>query len=589
MFGYPLDSSEILRRRRALKRELQSKGDFFTKRIALLSGSTIGEIKSILELFLLDNGIEPVFFEGKYGCYSEELLFENQTLREFAPDILYIHTSARNIENMPVAGEDAKTADLRFETEWSKLEAVLEGAKTYGCPVIANNYEYPSVRILGNRDVYDPSGKVRFVARLNMRLADYAASNGFLHINDVNYLSGWYGLERWSDPGYYNAYGYSLSPDAIPLLCLSVSSIIKALFGKNKKALMLDLDDTLWGGTIGDDGVEGIRLGAETPQGMAFSDIQRYAKELRGVGVLLGALSKNERDAAVSGFSHPSSALSIDDFSVFCADWGPKPENALTAARELNISTESFVFLDDNPSELEQMALSGLGVTAVSSAVPERTPQILSMSGYFETAALSEDDRQRAAMYSENSSRKAEQTRFSDYDEYLLSLKMTAFMSSFHTERQQRVTQLINKTNQFNLTTRRYSAEEVAAIEADPAYIKIAARLTDRFGDNGIVGIIISKHEDKRAAIELFAMSCRVFGRGLEYAMFDELMRQAAALGATEIEGVYLESKKNAIVKELYPSLGFSVTEEKEGETSYLLQTHDYKKNTRGAIEVVHE
>ncbi|MCL2539028.1 MAG: HAD-IIIC family phosphatase [Oscillospiraceae bacterium] len=589
MFRYPLDGSDILRRRRALKRELLSQGDFISKRIALLSGSTIGEIKGVLELFLLDNGIKPVFFEGAYNRYSEELTFENPGLTEFSPDIIYIHSGVRNIDNMPVAGEDEATVRERLSAEWEKIEAVLIGAKAYGCPVITNNFEYPSVRILGNREAYDPSGKIRFVLNLNIKLADFARDNDYLLINDVNYLSGWFGLEKWADPSYYNAYKYALSPDAIPLLCLSLSSIIKSVFGKNKKALMLDLDDTLWGGTIGDDGVEGIKLGAESPEGMAFSDLQRYAKELRGVGILLGALSKNEESAAVSGFSHPSSVLSRDDFSVFFADWNQKPDNIATAAKELNMGSDFFVFADDNPFERDLMESAGLGVEVAAYTVAERLPETLSMSGYFEASVISEDDLSRAAMYREDVGRRAERTRFSSYDDYLKSLEMKAYISSFTTQRQQRITQLINKTNQFNPTTKRYTPEEISSIQDDPNYIKLAVRLEDKFGDNGIVSVLIARANDKKAVIELFIMSCRVFERGLEYAVFDELVRQSKALGISELEGVYLETKKNAAVKELYPSLGFDEIGAGEGGMRFLFKIADCGGNMNLIIEVVHE
>jgi len=589
MFRYPLDSSDILRRRRALKRELLSKGGFVSKRIALLSGSTIGEIKNILELFLLDNGIEPAFFEGEFNRYSEELLFDNPKLRRFNPDVIYIHTGVRNIENMPSAGESEEAAGALMLAEWERIESTLLRAKEYGCPVIANNFEYPSVRVLGNREAYDPSGKIRFVSDLNMKLADFARDNDFLFLNDINFLSGWFGLEKWADPGYYNSYKYALSPDAIPLLCLSISSIIKSIFGKNKKALMLDLDDTLWGGTIGDDGVDGIRLGAESPEGMAFLDLQHYARELRGIGVLLGVFSKNEKEAAQSGFSHPSSALTRDDFSSFFADWNHKPDNIVAAAAQLNIGSDFFVFIDDSRLERELMEQSGLGVEVVSFDTPERLPEVLSMSGYFETSSISEDDLNRAVMYRDDAGRKAEQTHFSDYDEYLKSLEMTAFLSEFTPQRQQRITQLINKTNQFNLTTRRYTSEEISAIQNDPGYIKVAARLKDRFGDNGIVSALIAKLNGDRAVIELFVMSCRVFMRDLELAMFDELLNRAKALGVSEIEGVFIESKKNVFVRELYLSLGFDEICKNEGEVRFLRNIVDCNENLNFKIEVIHE
>ncbi len=588
MFKYPLDSEMILARKRSLKKELLQKEGLTEKRVAILSGTTIGEVKNILELFLLDSGIKPVFFEGGYGRYYEELLFDDPSLREFAPDILYLHTGIHNIDNLPFAGEDKKTVEDRLSAEWKKIESVLISVMRYGCPVITNNFEYPSVRVMGNREAYDPAGKVRFITELNLRLSDYARDNDSVFIHDINYLSAWYGLERWADPSYYHSYKYGLAPDAIPLLCLSVSSIIKALFGKNKKALMLDLDNTLWGGVIGDDGVEGIRLGVESPEGMAYSDLQNYARELRRIGVLLGVLSKNEEQAARDGFSHPASTLSPDDFSIFYADWDNKPDNLRKAAESLNLGTDYFVFLDDNPAERELMDKAGLGVEVAAYTLPERVAEQLSMSGYFEVVSLSEDDRKRADMYRENQIRKTVEGQFSDYKEYLKSLGMRVYFSSFTSERQQRITQLANKTNQFNMTSKRYTQEEIAAVEEDKSRIKIAARLVDKFGDNGIVSELVARIEGDKAIIELFLMSCRVFNRDLEFAMIDELVRQGKEKGVRTIEGIYRKTKKNVVVEDLYPLLGFDMLLNQGEETRYQLDLSTYHTKNHD-IEVIHE
>ena len=590
MFKYPLDSQNILRRRKTLRKQLVSKPGLVSKRVALFSGTTIGEVRNVLELFLLDQGIFPDFFEGGFGRYYEDLVFDNYDLNEFSPDIIYIHTGIHNINNLPLAGESPGIVKERMMMEWEKIKSVLEGAKSYGCPVISNNFEYPSVRVLGNREAYDISGKIRFISELNLKLADYARDNNFLLINDINYLSGWYGLEKWADPSYFNSYKYGLSPDAIPLLCLSISSIIKSVFGKNKKVLMLDLDDTLWGGVIGDDGLDGIRLGLESPEGMAFSDLQHYVKQLRGIGILLGVLSKNDEISAESGFSHPSSELSRTDFSVFFANWDDKPDNLSQAANNLNIDPEHFVFVDDNPYERELMEHSGLGAEIAYYTFPERLPESLSMSGYFEVSSLSDDDLKRADMYHENQIRQIEQNKYSDYGEFLKSLNMKVYFSSFSEKRQQRITQLVNKTNQFNLITVRYTPDGIAALQKDLNTIKITARLSDRFGDNGIVSCLAAKlNRHNRAVIVLFVMSCRVFKRGLELAMFDELINQVSSRGVSEIEGIYTETQKNSVVKNLYKQLGFEIISEENKEIHYLyhIPCPYYPKNK--SIEVIYE
>ena len=589
MFRYPLDSSEILRKKRTLRRHLIEKENLIDKKIALLSGSTIGEISDILELFLLDFGIKPTFFEGGFNRYYEDLVFNNERMVEFAPDIIYIHIGIHNITEMPKVGNSRKDTNELLKKEYDRISHTLDSAKKYNCPVIVNNIEFPTVRELGNRDAYDTNGKIRFITKLNLMLADYADESEYVYINDINYLSGWFGLERWSDPGYYNAYKYAVSPEAIPLLCLSLSSIIKALFGKNKKALMLDLDNTLWGGTIGDDGVEGILLGEEAPKGRAYYSIQQYAKEMRGQGILLGVLSKNDEDIAKEGFTHPSSVLHEEDFSAFFANWNEKQHNAVEAAKLLNIATDSFVFVDDNPGERERMEQSGLDIEVVNFSLPERLPERLSMSGYFETVALSEDDLKRADMYRENSMRDNESRQFSDYTSFLKSLQMKVYLSGFTYERRERITQLINKTNQFNTTTRRYTAEEIAAIGENEDVIKITARLVDKFGDNGLVSILIASVNNNKAVIDLFVMSCRVFDRELEYVVFNELLKQASAKGVDEIEGIYIGTKKNVVIKDLYTKLGFLCTEEKEEETKYIFNLENNKCENVDLFEVIYE
>ena len=576
-------------KKRSLKRELLKKEGLIEKRIAILSGTTIGEVKNILELFLLDSGIKPEFFEGEYGRYYEDLVFENTELREFEPDIIYIHTGIHNISNFPVAGSDEQTAKGLFLAEWNRFEEAISSAVAYGCPVVANNFEYPAVRVLGNRENYDVSGKVRFINELNLKLADFARLNEGLFINDINYLSALYGLEKWSDPTYYNSYKYGLNPDAIPLLCHSVSSIIKSIFGRNKKVLLLDLDNTLWGGVIGDDGVDGIELGIENPSGIAYSDLQRYAKELKGIGVLLGVVSKNEEGTAKSGFDHPSAILSADDFSVFIANWEDKASNIKRAAEILNLGSDSFVFADDNPAERELVEHSGLGVAVAKYTVPERFAENISRSGYFEATSMSEEDLIRAEMYSQNAMRESEKSRFSDYGEYLSSLEMKAGVGTFAERKQKRITQLINKTNQFNPTTRRYTEDEISEIEVDENYIKISARLEDKFGDNGIVCALIAKCRDKTATIELFVMSCRVFKRDLEKAVFDKLVETAVSKGIEAIEASYIRTPKNGFVETLYPDLGFLLFDESGEEKKYRYEIEkDYLKKNKH-IEVMDE
>jgi len=442
---------------------------------------------------------------------------------------------------------------------------------------------------MGNYEAVAPSGKIRFIRRLNEMMADYAYSQKNIYINDVNYISAFYGLDTFTDPSYYNSYKYAVNPSAIPYLCHSVASIIKSIYGKNKKVLMLDLDDTLWGGVIGDDGVDGIRLGAESPDGIAYSDMQRYAKDLTGIGVILGVCSKNEEAAAKSGFGHPSSILKFDDFASFNANWEPKHLNLQKSAEQINLGLDSFVFADDNPAERDIVRQACGGVAVPELGVPERFAETISGAGYFEVTSLSDDDAKRAGMYRQNSMRAAEESNFYDYGEYLESLKMKGYFGSFGAGQLERITQLANKVNQFNLTTKRYQPGEMKQRAASEDVVTLCGRLEDRFGDNGIVTAIIANVKDDNLDIELWIMSCRVFKRELEYAMFDELVRLAKERGIKTMTGNYYKTEKNAVAADFYRSLGFEKMSHNEDDSSWKYAIPESYENKNKSIEVIYE
>ena len=288
-------------------------------------------------------------------------------------------------------------------------------------------------------------------------------------------------------------YKYAMALEAIPSLAHQVASIIKSIFGRNKKVLALDMDNTLWGGVVGDDGPEGLELGEETPNGQAYLEFQRYIKRQKDIGVLLTVCSKNDPENALAGLRHPDSALSPEDFQVIRANWEPKDRNIAETARILNLLTDSVVFADDNPAERHIVASS-----LPSTAVPEMEGvenyiRILDRNAYFEVTSLSADDLRRNEMYKENALREAERQSFADYSDYLRSLDMQGEILPFSQTYMQRIAQLTNKSNQFNLTTKRYTAAEIEAVAASPTHITLYGRLTDRFGDNGVVAVVIGE------------------------------------------------------------------------------------------------
>ena len=576
---YPFDSKMIRRKKKAIRRKLLDNlsSNYQEKKIAILGGSTTTDIKDILELFLLQYQIMPVFYESEYGRYWEDAIFGNDELDSFSPDIIYIHTSIHNIISFPEVDDNENTVNNKLHTEYDRFVTMWENLKKkFQCPIIQNNFEYPIYRILGNLEASDYRGRVNYVTRINMLFYSYAQKVNYLFINDINYQSSDFGLKNWSDPFYWHMYKYSLSLDAIPLLAFNVSNIIKAIFGKNKKAIAVDLDNTLWGGVIGDDGVDNILIGQETSEGQVYHAFQKYLKELSRTGILLNIVSKNEYENAVSGLEHPASVLAKEDFICIKANWEPKNINLQNICKEIDLLPESFVFIDDNPAERQIIReyLPGVGIPEIDKA--ENYIIEIDRNGYFESVGLSKSDLSRNIMYKENIERKKEITKFTDYKDYLLSLKMHAVISPFESVYYARIAQLTNKSNQFNLTTRRYSLTDIEKISTDENYITLYGQLFDKFGDNGIVSLVIGDINGSELNIVLWLMSCRVLKRDMEYAMMDILVHRCKEKGITTINGVYIPSGKNKMVQYFYKTQGFSFVNEKDGTSFWTLNVKEY-------------
>lgn len=562
---YPFDPEWILKKKKALKRELlqNTQQTFLEKKIAILGGSTTRDIRDILELFLLNYGIRPCFYESEYNQYYADGMFPNPALEEFHPDILYIHTSNRNIEQYPSLEDDRTLVTQKLQAEYERFQALWEHLHAvYGCPVIQNNFEPPLYRLLGNRDASDHRGRWNYIQRLNQMFYEYADMHQDFYIHDICYEAADYGLERWSDPFYWNMYKYAMCVPAIPYTAFQLARIIKSIFGRNKKVLNLDLDNTLWGGVIGDDGPENIEIGQETSLGQTYAEFQDYLKQHKKLGVLLSVNSKNNEETALSGLERADSVLKREDFVVFRANWEPKSHNLYATAEELKLLPESFVFVDDNPAEREIVRQEVPGAAVPEITKVEEYIRVLDRSGFFEVTNFSEDDLKRNEMYLANEQRNRMQKNFSDYGDYLRSLEMKAQIGAFDPAYFSRIAQLTNKSNQFNLTTHRYSQSEIEQIAADPQYLTLCGRVEDKFGDNGVVSIVIGRKEKDVLQIELWLMSCRVLKRDMEYAMMDTLVKQCRDCGIRQIYGYFYPTAKNAMVKDFYALQGFEKLEE---------------------------
>ena len=578
-FHYPLDTAQLLHKKRRIRRELLAQlPNPLHKNIAILGGSTTNEVADQLGLFLLRYGIEAAFYQSEYGRYWQDAMFGTPELDAFAPDVIYIHTNWRNIETFPTTASTPAEIDEMLEAEYNRFAAMWQAlADKFHCPIIQNNFDRPNYRLLGNRDVWDPHGRTNFLARLNQKFYAYAASHENFFINDIDYLSADYGLTAWGDAFYWHMYKYAMCLDAIPSLANSLANIIKSIYGRNKKVLALDLDNTLWGGVVGDDGVDGIAVGPEVPEGQVYAEFQSYCKALKSIGVVLAVDSKNDEENALAGLNHPDGVLRPDDFVAIKANWDPKDRNLQAIAEELNLGVDSFVFADDNPAERAIVAAQLPGVETPTLDGAENYIKMLDHGGYFEVTALSGEDLKKTELYHANAERRRAQAAFADYGAYLDSLAMKATIRPFEPLYLQRIAQLTNKSNQFNLTTLRCSEEDIRAMSTDPSWLCLYGKLEDRFGDNGVVTVVAGQQEGALLHLRLWLMSCRVLKRGMEDAMMDAVVADAAARGVKTICGYYYPTAKNAMVKEFYAEMGFArIKADENGNTVWNLDVAAY-------------
>ena len=555
-----LSFESLLQQRKRLRRQLLENPALRELRIAVLGGVTTNEMVDLLEVLLLAENFRPVFYQSEYNRYFEDAVLEPEKILAFKPDIVYVHTHWMNIQQAPAASataaelQNALTAELaRYQAIWTSIHTAI------GCHIIQSNFETPPVGLLGNSDCVADGGRVRFVWELNLAFSKASSENRRLSIQDLNSLAASMGHAQWHDWTRWYSYKIPTTPEASFSIARSLTAMIGAMFGRSKKCLVLDLDNTLWGGVIGDDGPDKIQIGKETALAEAYTAFQEYCLELRQRGILLAVCSKNNLETARAGFSHPDSVLKLEHFSAFKANWEPKHQNIQEIAKELNLGLDSFVFVDDNPAErsLVQAQLPMVLTPDIGGDVA-LYPSILQGTRCFEVVRLSQEDLERAEAYAANATRATMAGKFADYGAYLDSLQMHGEIDVFQPVYLDRITQLINKTNQFNLTTRRYTFAEVEELSKSDSYIPLYGRLSDTFGDNGLISVLIGRRDGETLHLDLWLMSCRVLKRDVEFAMLDAMVEHARQRGIATIVGYYYRTAKNAMVEEHYKRLGFT-------------------------------
>ena len=562
----------------------ESAQGFSCVRVAILATATVDHLVPAIRVAGLRRRLLIDVYIGPYGQYRQQLLDPGSPLHQFRPQIVLLSLTAREaIAGIPLTAT-AGEADEAIGRSVDELRMLWrEARETFHATVIQQTFLNNADPLFGSYDRLVPGAPTQLITRLNERLSQAAAEDGILLL-DIARASERDGVDAWFDVTRWLQGKLEIAPQAAPAYGDLLARVVAAQRGLSKKCLVLDLDNTLWAGVIGDDGQEGIILGEGTGTGEAHLALQRYAKQLRERGVILAICSKNDPTVAEAVFrDHPEMLLRLTDIAAFVANWEDKAANLRRIADQLNIGIDSLVFVDDNPAERTRIRQS-LPMVAVPELPDDAAQYVrcLADAGYFESVAFTADDSRRGEQYAIDTSRKAFLESSQNMDDFLRGLDMSVTFGPFQTVDLARVVQLIGKTNQFNPTTRRHSLEDVARFVATDRCLTLQFRLADRFGDNGLVSLMILR-PDPRAPdlmeIDTWVMSCRVFGRELEHEAMNIAVESARQMGVRAFRADYIPTPKNGVVRELYSTLGFTLAQEAapcNGVTRWSVQLSDY-------------
>ena len=544
-------------------------------RLAVLANSTVDMVVPALVATAARHGIALELIQPSYDQAMQEALTPDSLVNSSKPDAVLLALDYRALPISLSLGDRQATENVA-RGALGYLHALANGIKTHSQAVcIFQTFAPPVEALFGSLDRAVP-GTLRYtIADINRQLLETVHASGDV-ILDVAAIAEAVGLANWHNPQQWNLGKLPFSDHFIPLYADHVARTIAALRGKSRRVLILDLDNTVWGGVIGDDGLEGIRIAQGDAVGEAHREVQALALNLRKRGILLAVSSKNNDDVARAPFQeHPEMLLKLDHLAVFQANWNDKATNIRAIAEELSLGLDAMVFLDDNPVE-RALVRQLLPQVAVPELPPDASgyARTLAAAGYFEAVAFTPDDLQRAGYYQENAKRVALQNQVVGAEAFLASLNMTITFQPFNSIGRARIVQLINKSNQYNLTTRRYTEPEVTALEHDPGTFTMQVRLADTFGDNGMISVVICRPAaaPDEWEIDTWLMSCRVLGRKVEHMVLREILRHARAAGIRKLLGVYIPSARNKLVLDHYQKLGFrKESEDSSGLTRWTL------------------
>jgi FkbH-like protein len=543
-------------------------------RLAILSNSTIDLILPALVASAARRGIALEVIQPSYDQVAQEALTPDSKVNSSKPDAVLVALDYRALPLKRSIG-DSETSSATVDGAIGYLQTLRNGIKSHSNAVcIIQTFAPPAEPLFGSLDRALPGTMRNLIGAVNRELAEFVRCSGDVLL-DVALLAETVGVANWHDPKLWNMGKFPFSDELIPLYADHVGRIVAAIRGKSGKVLVFDLDNTVWGGVIGDDGLDGIKLAQGDAAGEAHLAVQRLALDLRERGIVLAVSSKNTDEIARAPFEkHPEMLLRLEHIAVFQANWNDKATNIQAIAEELSLGLDSIVFLDDNPAErgLVRQLLPQVAVPELPDD-PAYYARTLAAGGYFEALTFATEDLKRAGFYQDNAKRASLQKQVGGLDAYLASLDMTITFQPFDSTGRARIVQLINKSNQYNLTTRRYTDPEVAEAESDPDVFTLQVRLADIFGDNGMISVVICRPGGEAVwEIDTWLMSCRVLGRRVEHMVLGKILECARALSISKLAGIYRPTDRNKLAVNHYAGLGFTkVAEEPSGLTRWEL------------------
>lgn len=569
-----------------LKKSAKQDGSgLFQYKIAIAGDSSTQYLATAIKGYGKNHQLCFDILDSGYDQINAQLMDPSSELYHFSPDAVIVSMCVEKLyeEFCRYPLEERKNfADLminRILGYWGLINGRIKAQILQFSFVEKDDFIYGNLGSkLENSFIYQ-------VRKMNYLLSEQALQYGNVHIINLNYVVSLIGIHQFFDSKMYLLARITMSEAALPFVAKQVTDIISSILGRIKKCIVLDLDNTLWGGIIGDDGLENIQIG-ELGIGRAFTEFQLWLKELRKRGILLAVCSKNDEEKAKEPFiKHPDMVLRLEDITLFVANWEDKASNIMNICRRLNIGMDSIVYIDDSPFERNLVKQLIPDITVPD--MPEDPSQYLDYlkeKNYFDTASYSELDEDRTRQYKDEIERKVHKKQFQDYESYLKNLHMKSKSEHFLEAQYVRISELSQRSNQFNFRTTRYTIEDVKEIAESKNFISLSFSLEDRFGKYGLISVVILKilNQDE-LFIETWFMSCRVLKRGMEQFIINKIVATAKGMGYKKIIGEYIETKKNHMVRNIYEELGFT----KIDETHFEVNVNEFKENKTNVEEMV--